>query len=162
MKILNQSVHVNEFTLHLLLGPLSRHTVAEHLVHPDQRTAARLQLLNNFQDQIHSFFHGLFIRVPFTHAFLKVNPFPLIVQSLQLLVELLQDRLVTASDRHDKTLKASKILQVTPDVSPVLYLEFLHQSQSPFSVTSSKRGIPPSPLHVTQKRKHVIPHALFK
>ena len=101
IEILNQSVHVNEFTLHLILSPLPRHTVAVHLVHPDQRTAACLQLLEDFQDQVHSFFHGFFKRLPFTHPFLKVHPLPLIAQGLQLLVNLFEDRGVTAGDRHD-------------------------------------------------------------
>ena len=87
IEILNQSVHVNEFTLHLILSPLPRHTLAVHLVHPDQRTATRLQLLDDFQDHVHSLLHGFFKRFPFTHPFLKVYPFPLIAQGLQLLVD---------------------------------------------------------------------------
>ena len=102
MEILNQLVQVNESTLHLLLRSLSLHTIAVDLVHPDQRTATRLQLLDDLQDQVHPFFHSFFKPLPFTHSFLKVDPFPLIVQGLQPIVNLLQNRFVTASDWHDE------------------------------------------------------------
>ena len=102
MEIFNQLVQVNESTLHLPLRSLSLHTIAVDLVHPDQRTTTRLQLLDDLQDQVHPFFHGFFKPLPFTHLFLKVDPFPLIVQGLQPVVNLPQNRVVTASDRHDE------------------------------------------------------------
>ena len=80
---------------------LSRHTVAVHPVHPDQRTATRLQLLDDLRDQVHPLLHFFFKRLPFTHPFLRLNPLPLIAQGLQPLVNLLEDRVETASDRHD-------------------------------------------------------------
>ena len=102
MEILNQLVHVNEFLLHLVLRSLPRHAVAVDLIHTDQRTATRLQLLDDLQDQVHTFFHSFFKCFPFTHSLLKVDPFPLIVQGLQPVVNLPQNRVVTASDRHDE------------------------------------------------------------
>ena len=60
MKMFNQSVHVLEFTLHLLFRPLPRHAVAVNLIHADQRTATRLQLLNDPQDHVHPLRHFSF------------------------------------------------------------------------------------------------------
>ena len=89
IELLIQLVQVNESTFHLIFCSLPHHTVAVHLVHPYQRTATRLQLLDDFQDQVHSFLHGFFKLLPSTHSFLKVNPFPLIAQGLQPIVNLL-------------------------------------------------------------------------
>ena len=101
IEIFNQSVHVNEFALHLIFRPLPLHAVAVHLVHSDQRAATCLQLFDDLQNQVHSLLHLLLERLLFAHPFLRLNPLPLIAQGLQPLVNLLEDRVETASDRHD-------------------------------------------------------------
>ena len=140
---------------------LSLHTVAVDLVDSDQRTAAPLQFLNDLQDKVHPLFYSFCKQLPFDHSFLKVNPFPVVAQPLQLLVNLFQDRLVTASNRQDERSRPMKTLRVINNVSPLLYLT-LHQSQPSFSMTSSKGGYPPIPPPRDPKRKHVILLTLFK
>ena len=145
IEINNQLVQVNESTLHLLLRPLSLGTVPVHLVHSDQYTTTPFQFLNDLQDQVRPLFHGFLKRLPFPHSLLKVNPFPVVTQSLQLLVDLVQDRLITARDRHRS--RPVVILRVTNDASPLLYVLSFHQSRTTSSMTSSQEGgytpIPP-------------------
>ena len=145
IKIFNQLVQVNESTLHLLFCSLSLHTVAVDLVDLDQRTATPLQFLNDLQDKVHSFFPGFFKQRFLAHPSLRLNSFPVVAQFLQVIVNLFQDRLITASDRHDECSRPVKILRVTNDASPLLYLTLLHQSQPSFSMTSSKGDTPHPP-----------------
>ena len=55
----------------------------------------------DLQDQVHSLLHLLLERLLFAHPSLRLNPLPMIAQGLQPLVNLLEDRVETASDRHD-------------------------------------------------------------
>ena len=71
-EMFQQFVHVNESCLHLLLHPLTLHTITMHEMNGLQTLLARLQFQIHFQNNVHPILHLL----PHT-LFLMIHSFML-------------------------------------------------------------------------------------
>ena len=75
--MIQQFVHVYQSRLHLLLHPLTLHTIAVDQVKGIQHLLTRLQFQVHFQNNVHAFLHLLsdFLLLVFHALMLNARPF---------------------------------------------------------------------------------------